>query len=97
MTELFAYVTDALVGAILYILTAKVFWDEKTYWDINTLKTVLRRLITAVLLGYIAYIFNYPNHAVAIFLGYSGIDIVESIMTKLANTYLSQTQNGGGK
>ncbi|MEM3423964.1 MAG: hypothetical protein QXE51_05310 [Nitrososphaeria archaeon] len=101
MLALANYVIDSVIGAILYILTAKAFWDEKTYWNVDTLKTIIRRLLIAVFLGYIAYILNYPNHAVAIWLGYAGIDIVEAIMTKLSNTYLNQlsgsSSTGGGK
>jgi hypothetical protein len=89
--ELFAYVQDAVLGAIIYIFTAKALWGE----GIPNMKLFVvesvKRILIAVVIGIVMFELQMPNHMVALTAGYMGIDFLEALMEKL------KTSVGGAK
>jgi len=66
------FAIHGMIGAILYI----AFWKVKEPYDI------VRHCIVGAIVGYAFFFvhtqYGVPNLLVAIFLGYSGIDVVEA-------------------
>jgi len=81
------YALCGLIGSALYILSAKLLWDQDPKWYI----AAIRRLIAGPIIGVVIYILNIPDSLTAITAGYVGIDWIEGILNKSGPSKPSST------
>jgi len=72
MIEALIFAIHGMIGALLYI----------AFWKVRKAREIARHLIVGAIVGYAFFFahteYGIPNLLVTIFLGYSGIDIVDA-------------------
>jgi len=93
--DVFAYIIDAVIGAIAYIFTSEALWSDKIPDMQKLVVESVRRIGISVLIGIIMFELQMPNHMVALTAGYMGLDFIEALFNKYTSIVKGNPTGGG--
>jgi len=93
--EVFAYIIDAVIGAIAYIFTSKALWGDGIPNMQQFVIESVRRIGISILIGIIMFELQMPNHMVALTAGYMGLDFIEALFNKYTSIVKNNPTGGG--